>query len=376
VDKKFIPLNLEVLRKSRGLTKVALSKLIDADVRTITAWEKAEFLPSTESINLLANKMAIDASYFSLSGVELPRSDQVSFRAVSKLSARNRDMALAASSFAFKFASWLEDEFECPKFDVPDLRDVSDPSIAAYTLRSEWGLGNQPIDNMVHLLESKGVRVFSLSLEISDVDAFCLWKDKTPFVFLNTLKSHARRRFDAAHELGHLVMHRHGDYQGKTTEAEADQFASAFLMPEEGVLPTKPRILDLSSSINAKKVWGVSLAAYVVRMHKLNAITEYKYRSLFKQISMRGYRRHEPDDANVERSKIFELLLDALREDGLSLGQLCKTVGIHQNDLTSLMFGLATIPIPSGFEAVEGSIREKPVELSLAIDNTANNLDN
>lgn len=370
MSKKFIPLNLEVLRKGRGLTKIALANLIDADVRTITAWEKDEFTPTPESIRTLSKKLDINQEYFFLSGVELPQADQVSFRAVSKLSARKRDMALASSSFAFKFSSWLDEEFQLPEFDVPDLRDISDPTEAAYTLRREWGLGNQPIDNMVHLLESKGVRVFSLSLDIADVDAFCLWKDETPFAFLNTLKSNARRRFDAAHELGHLVMHRHGDYQGKTTEAEADNFASSFLMPADGVLPTKPRNLDLKSSISAKKIWRVSLAAYVVRLYKLDAISEWKYRALFKQISMRGYRREEPEDSSVERSKIFELVLNDLREDGVSLNELCGQIGIHENDLTALMFGLATIPIPQSFVANSNVAQTAESKISLAIDNT------
>jgi hypothetical protein len=46
-----------------------------------------------------------------------------------------------------------------------------------------------------------------------------------------------RGRFDAAHELGHLVMHGHErPLPGPEAEREANQFASAFLMPRADVV--------------------------------------------------------------------------------------------------------------------------------------------
>jgi Zn-dependent peptidase ImmA (M78 family) len=48
---------------------------------------------------------------------------------------------------------------------------------------------------------------------------------------LNTFKSAERSRFDAAHELAHLVLHIHGMTSGgRDIEREADMFASAFLI--------------------------------------------------------------------------------------------------------------------------------------------------
>ena len=81
---------------------------------------------------------------------------------------------------------------------------------------------------MISLLESKGIRTFSLSDEAQEVDACCQWINDRPFIFLNISKSSERCRFDAAHELGHLVMHRHGIIEGRQMEQEANAFASAF----------------------------------------------------------------------------------------------------------------------------------------------------
>jgi len=52
--------------------------------------------------------------------------------------------------------------------------------------------------------------VCSLAEQCREVDAFSLWRHGSPFVFLNTQKTPEHSRFDVAHELGHLVLHRHG----------------------------------------------------------------------------------------------------------------------------------------------------------------------
>ena len=145
--------------------------------------------------------------------------------------------------------------FDCLSQDVPRIQPGTDPETAAEIVRQEWGLGTKPIPNLLHLMEAKGVRVFSLAQECREVDAFSLWR-KQPFVFLNTQKSAEHSRFDAAHELGHLVMHWHHELpQGKQVEREANDFAGALLMPASGILanvprnPTLPQLLRLKPTL-------------------------------------------------------------------------------------------------------------------------------
>ena len=90
---------------------------------------------------------------------------------------------------------------------------------------------------MLHLLEAHGVRVYSLTAENSELDAFSLYWQAQPFIFLSTSKSGERGRFDAAHELGHLVLHwEHQEPHRPAAEEEANRFAAAFLMPRSSVL--------------------------------------------------------------------------------------------------------------------------------------------
>jgi hypothetical protein len=93
-------------------------------------------------------------------------------------------------------------KFNLPTADLLDLSHEHDPSAAARTLRQRWAIGERPIGNMVKLLETKGVRVFSLAENTKNVDAFSCWRNDEPYVFLNTFKSTERSRFDAAHGAG------------------------------------------------------------------------------------------------------------------------------------------------------------------------------
>src|SRR5262249_44304680 len=158
--------------------------------------------------------------------------------------------------------------------------------------RAEWGLGQRPVKNMVHLLERHGVRVLSLAEEGKELDAFAFWLEGHPYIFLNTMKTAERSRMDAAHELGHLVMHwREGIAHGPTLEREAESFASAFLMPRADVQAEAPRRADLDRLVAAKKRWKVSVSALAVRMKKLGLLTGYQYRSVFIELAKRGYGR-------------------------------------------------------------------------------------
>src|ERR1700678_4270171 len=96
-------------------------------------------------------------------------------------------------------------------------------SEAARILRTEWQLGEKPVSNMIHLLESKGIRVFSLAENTVKVNAYSLWRRGKPYVFLNTFKSAESSRFDAAHELAHLILHQDGSVTGRKAEDQAHQ---------------------------------------------------------------------------------------------------------------------------------------------------------
>jgi Zn-dependent peptidase ImmA (M78 family) len=221
------------------------------------------------------------------------------------------------------------------------------PEAASESVRRSWDLGELPIKNMVHLLESKGVRVFSLSLDATEVDAFSMWHQKTPFVFLNTMKSAEHSRFDAAHELGHLVMHRHGAPQGQDAERDANAFASAFLMPRADVLAHAPRLATVDHLVKLKKYWTVSVAALAYRLHTAGVLTDWHYRTLCIEIASRGYRKKEPDEAPRETSQVLAKVFAALRDESVVKRDIASKLDITPEEIEQLVFGLALTGLSS-----------------------------
>jgi len=160
-----------------------LAQAIGVEPRSISGFEKKEINPAKETIRKMAETLRFPVEFF-LQEAELQviDSDAASFRSLSKMSAAQRDMALYSGALTVTLSQAIERRFELPEPTLPDLRD-SEPETAAATLRRHWGLGEQPIKNMVHLLEANGVRVFSLAIDAAEVDAFSMWREQKPFVF-------------------------------------------------------------------------------------------------------------------------------------------------------------------------------------------------
>jgi Zn-dependent peptidase ImmA (M78 family) len=329
------------------MTKIALARASGLGLRTLTAHESGEKAPSDQTTATLAEALRFPTGFFTSDDIEEPNRDGASFRALTSMSAAQRDSALAAGALAIEVDKWIAVRFELPSSDVPSLRGFT-PDTAAQALRAEWGLGERSISNVIHLLEAHGVRVFSLPTDIVGVDAFSVWYKNTPYIFLTTDKSGERGRFDAAHELGHLTLHRHGGPRGREAEFEADRFASAFLMPQGSVLAHAPRTPTLKTLIAAKQYWNVSVAALVHRLRSLDLISEWHYRTLCIEMSQLQYRKNEPNGMPRESSQVLGKVFSALRAEGVPRSSVARDLHITVDEFESLVFGLVMASVPGG----------------------------
>jgi Zn-dependent peptidase ImmA (M78 family)/DNA-binding XRE family transcriptional regulator len=344
----FTPSRLTVARKRRGLTKIELAKEIGVEWRSVSGYEAGEYPPSEDTLAKIASTLKFPIAFFSGGNLEEPELDASSFRALKKMTAAQRDMALGEGAIALHLNKFIESKFELPQADLPDLSREQSPEAAAESLRRYWGIGQLTIRNAIHLLEAKGVRIFSLAIDALEVDAFSMWKAKTPFIFLNSHKSSEHSRFDAAHELGHLVLHRHSTPNGRDAEREADAFASAFLMPRGSVLANAPRFPTLPVLIKLKKTWITSVAALNYRLHELGLVSDWQYRGLCVQIAKNGYRTSEPEESPRETSQVLAKVLAALHQEGISRSHLAKMLTIYPFELDQLLFGLVMTSIDGG----------------------------
>lgn len=351
---------LVLARKRRKMTARALANAVGVSPITISRLENDANEPEPATLSALARALDYPIAFFMGSDFDDLPAEAASFRSLSSMTARERDAALAAGSIAYLFADWVESRFNLPAASVPILGPDASPDAAALYVRTQWGLGQQPIPNMVRLLEAKGVRVFSLNEDTQNVDAFSCWRDNQPYIFLNTFKSTERSRFDAAHELGHLVMHRHGHPQdSRQAEAEADQFASHFLMPDDDVSSRIRFVTGLNELIHAKRRWGVSVAALNYRLHKMGIVSDWQNRNFNIEISKRGFRKTEPEGLATETSAIWPHILADLWSQRLTQDHIADSLALPIGELTGLLLHsrepASQRPEPNGNLAIVGA---------------------
>lgn len=357
----FSPQRLTLARERRGMFMQELAARVGVKAVTVSRWENGKTVPPSDAVTAFAQVLEFPREYFY--GDAPPRLETAAFRSLARMTAKQRNMALAAGSQAVALDTWIERDFERPKPHVPDLHDLAtDGEAAADALRGAWGLGYQPVANLIHRMELNGVRVFSLVHDGSEIDAFSDWQNDIPYVFLNTTKTAERIRMDAAHELAHLVLHAHAG--GPTTKVEEDQaqhFAAAFLMPAQAFVATAPRYISLQTVIGAKQQWGVSALAYIHRLYKLGRIAEYTYRSLCIQIKS-NYGSGEPGPERPrEASQVLAKVLGA-GNGGSVRKQIAQDLRIYLRDVDEITFGLALTPMAGNvaIAAANPAPEEKP----------------
>lgn len=136
--------------------------------------------------------------------------------------------------------------------------------------------------------------VLPISEAHADVDAFSTWAGGRPSILLAPNKGVSRALFDAAHELGHLVLHDDTHSPGaKEVEDEANRFAGAFLAPRETFSRECPQRWSLPAFLRLKERWWMSMAALAQRGLNLDLSSESSYRSAYQGLNMLGFRKKE-----------------------------------------------------------------------------------
>lgn len=346
------PTRLATARKRRGWTLTTLAQETGLSRASLSTYENQHQDPTPQTLAILATALGVEEAFLTGDDLDEIPVEAVSFRALSKMTARTRDRGLNSGRIAILINEWLQERFRLPAPDVPTLTG-RDAELAAQEVRARWGLGEQPIGNLVHLLEAHGVRVFSLTDDTKDLDAYCLNWHGQPFIFLSREKSGERHRFNAAHELGHLVLHGEDHpLNGPEAEAEANQFAAAFLMPRGGVLAQRLHNAQVQQIIQAKKRWNVAAMAMAHRANELGLMTEWAYRTVCVDLSRLGYRSGEPNGIPHEASQLLTKAMQQLRSHGLGPHAIAADLGLSTAEVRAYMLGLTPTALPGSQSGV------------------------
>jgi Zn-dependent peptidase ImmA (M78 family)/DNA-binding XRE family transcriptional regulator len=311
-----ISTRISQMRVLSGLSKTDLARQLEVSPSAVSQWESGDKHPSLEKLLSVSKALGVAPSLLQAPIAEsLHISGPVSFRAKAA-AAKTRaaqDRAKTLATLTAEVYAELTRHVKLPSVALPDLSTAGGQTAAdlAEETRARWGLGSRPILRLAELLESKGVLLAEVQFGDLRFDAFSCRVDEFAFVFLGSDKGdRARRRFDAAHELGHLILHRRlsqEDFDAPETfrraEDEANAFSSAFLLPRESFLDDLRRIgsVTLADLLRLKARWGVSAQAMIRRARDLGFIHQTHYENLCKAVAMRKWRgaRQEPGDETI-----------------------------------------------------------------------------
>lgn len=291
----FDPGRLTLARRYAGLKRTQIAAAVGVTPAAITQYEKGAARPTLPVVAELSEALRVPPDFFRLGNpVPMLTADGAHFRSLRSTTVTERESALAFAELALAVFEAVEQFVELPPvrlpdLDVPDQLTTSDAVDLAGHAREAMGIPPGPVPNMVRLLEAHGVAVVQYDEGTPRVDAFSHHAATRPIVVLSSLKGdRARRRFDCAHELGHLVMHHDTEPGSRLVENQAHSFAAEFLAPADQLRPELPSRLDWAVFHELKRRWGMSLKSLVLQAFKLGRIGEATYQRGMKQLSIWG----------------------------------------------------------------------------------------
>ena len=343
---------LKVARTAAGLSLRRLEARIGnrGTAQAIGKYARNESVPGSAVLIALADALDVSVDY--LAGDQEMVLEAVEFRKKKITSRREEAQVEAKVLHLLERYLLVEDllglrsvEWHSPReAPYPVVHDISEADHAARSLREHWSLGNDPIPNLVELLEEQGIKVLAVdSVKIDGLTARARRTGKSPLpvIVVNANDWRERQYFTLAHELGHLVM----EVAPRLNEEKAaHRFAGAFLMPADALWAKvgKHRTsISLGELLELKQVFGASVQAITYRCKDLGVFSEALFRRLFDAFTRFGWRTapyREPYARKGEVPKRFErLTFRALAEGIVSESKAAELLGVSVYELNQRM---------------------------------------
>jgi Zn-dependent peptidase ImmA (M78 family)/DNA-binding XRE family transcriptional regulator len=350
----FQPERLIEARDSRGLTQVALAELVNRQSSSISRWETGIHPPESEVLEALGKALNVPVAFF-MRPVQNHGHAPLFFRSMASTTQIIRKRTEVRLRWAQDISLKLQESIDLPAVNVPhlevnDYREIRDEDIerAANQCRKRWDLGSGPISDLLLALENAGIIVVKEEVGTVKMDGLSNWSsaDDRPYMLIAKDKDTCvRSRMDAAHELGHLVLHRglkpktlNNGADFKEIERQAFYFAGAFLMPEES-FASEIWSPSLNAFVSLKERWKTSVGAMIMRCRVLEIIGEDHERRIWKYYSAKGWRKSEPlDDSFIpEEPRLLSRSVQLLIDEGLfTHAELLNDFLLHAQDIESL----------------------------------------
>lgn len=328
------------LRTARGLTQTDLAEELDVPPSAIHRLENGRLEADAETVRQLAKRLDCAAET-----LVRPLPDILHtrpwLRAYADAPKRTVDQYVADALLAVEsieqlrlrrmpdrlptFAGDPNDEQDLDEFAL-DVRQAADVASGA------------GVPNVMRAAERLGCIILPMREELGRHLGISIRADDMPIIRVSRASGTVpgdRQRFTTAHELGHILLHStcpppESSEQARTVEKQAHRFASSFLLPGDAFLEDLEQTgrITLTTLAALKERWGVAIKAMVVRLQQLARIDSDQARSLYKQISARGWNTGEPVFVGSERAIWMAKALERRFPEGQACALAGEAVGI------------------------------------------------
>ena len=330
----FVGQRLVEARRARGMSATDLAGIIGVSVQSVSKYENGHQTPKLEIFHTIASALNVPRAYF-LRPPAQADSRPVFWRARLSAPPVHRERAAVRLEWMKEVVDYASEFFDFPQLDIPRVR-LSEPesidtdylrSVAA-EVRAHWGIRPGPMPDVIEKLEASGILVSRIHVGAEKLDAFSQWSDRfnQPFIMLSRDKaSAARQRFDALHELAHIVLHKDVPERRlndrafyNMIEKQADTLAAFMLLPERE-FSDELFTVSLDGFLMLKERWGASVGAMIMRCRSMDILSEEGARSMWINYNRRGWRTGEPLDSKIEKERPYMLRrsFEKLMESGV-----------------------------------------------------------
>ena len=335
---------LKNARLLRGLTVTALANETGISKQSISLYENNENKPDYERGYKLAAALRVPYEFFLQDDSYETKTAATYFRSLISTSKLSRTSQSIKLEYIARMYEALREYIDFPMLNLPHVefigtennyneddnhRELLELEEIATEVRSMWGLGEGPIEDLQYVLESNGIIVTGFNASEDKIDAFSqrIITDtgEVCIIALNQgEKPEGRIRFDMAHELAHILIHPWSEdldciskEEFKQREIQANIFAGAFLLPRVSFgRDVQAHPTDLRYYQWLKNKWKVSVQAMVYRSHQLGIISANQYQYMMRQISKNGWKSCEPGDTPYFIGEnVFQGAIDLLKEE-------------------------------------------------------------
>lgn len=369
------------IRQARLLAGMSQQDIADALGRAgipsnksaVSGFEQGEEAPNASVLMALSRLFSVPPIWLMYEpNLEV---DWQAYRKRSTLPAKARE---AIESFARDVAELqielCEQLFPDTKVNFPErmnVTSVDDAEEAARALRKEWGLGDEPIANLTQSAEANGVIVIEWDRPTDRFDGLSGWcAENVPVVVIKAGVDPDRKRFNLAHELGHLVMNTPAEMPDKETEKLAHRFAGALLVPREAAIRElgEQRNSTSFAELGAlKRRYGLSMQGWVFRGKDLGIFSPGLARTFWLEVSRRGWRKMEPYSLATDEmpEKLDEMILLATKTRTIPEERVIQA--LPKFEFTESVSESEVFPTASELLAMPNEDREYWLERSFAL---------